>query len=297
MLKAPLAGYWLFFIFPLYAAVVAVLMYTVGWSGTVIYSSFFGSEGSSGGRVVVAILSAIPTVTVLLMYSYSLYLESRVRSPKIAAHALSETYSSSWARYDYSVLRGLADNPNTPGEVLRHLNKHRMSKIAKQLMRLDQFRWINRLDKRSLQERIADNPNTPGDELRAMFDGHDRLRIPTARNPSFPNDLLRSLSKHESERYRSAVGRNPSTPKDVLLTLSKDDSVYVRRSVASNQAAPSGVLKILSVDADSQVRRSVATNPLVTEEILARLAKDDDNVVRYEAMTTLNQRLTRQKTN
>ena len=121
--------------------------------------------------------------------------------PKLLRQLASNDNSTS-TRYS------LADNQNTPVEVLIDLAKDPSAKI---------------------RARVCHNQNIPSEVLMDLVkDPSDKVRARVALNKNIPSEVLIDLAKDPSFEVRAQVALNKNTPRDTLQKLINDDSFYVR---------------------------------------------------------------------
>jgi hypothetical protein len=107
---------------------------------------------------------------------------------------------------DKNVRYEVAENPNTPPEVLAALAKD------------EDFRM-----------NVAMNSNTPKETLAALSkDGSRYVVYAVAGNPSTPPEVLRYLADSTDPLTRETVAGNPNTPREVLTALAGDTDRHVR---------------------------------------------------------------------
>jgi len=93
----------------------------------------------------------------------------------------------------------LADNPNTPPEILTVLASDED--------------W-------GVRYRVAQNPNTPPEILTILArDKDEDVRWGVAQNPNTPPEILTILARDENENVRGYVTRNPNATKEVVQTV------------------------------------------------------------------------------
>lgn len=168
---------------------------------------------------------------------------------------------------DASVRLAVAKNPATPSDALGRMA----------------------VDPRSTREvlfAVAANPHTPPQVLHGYafetlpVDDVDSLYEAfylAIGNPSLPIDDFAVLAKDESVEIRGAVARNPSCPEEILRTLSTDTGVadgnpLARIGCAANPSIPSDILGRLLHDDHNRVRRAAAGNPSVPVAVLEGFA-------------------------
>jgi hypothetical protein len=100
-----------------------------------------------------------------------------------------------------------------------------------------------------------------------------------------PGEVLKWLSKVETEDVRGSVAANPNTPQEILERLAENGSEEVRILVAWNPSTPSEVLKCQAEDSNEAVRAAVANSPSTPPEVLERLAEDSSEWVRTRVST------------
>lgn len=159
--------------------------------------------------------------------------------------------NSHLGEYEYFVCLDLAQNPNTPLDILEQLG--------------------NKLDYDTrIRNVVAENPNTPLSLLEELYRyGGVTTAIHIAENPNVSEDLLRKISRLSATPYNksdyfsamAAVADNPKTPIDVLDYLSNSDDEYVRAWVAKNPNTPMATLKKLLSDESYYVQDYLGKNP------------------------------------
>jgi DNA-directed RNA polymerase subunit RPC12/RpoP len=142
------------------------------------------------------------------------------------AHRLSDDWAGDDDVFDVSdiddILESLAENPNSPAEVLAE---------------------VARLN--------ADRP--PSD--RADLDEH------LAKNANTPAEVLAALVRSEDDSARQAVAEHRATPAEVLESLAADAEWNVREAVAKRTELRPETLKRLGSDADDSVQLAARSNP------------------------------------
>ena len=119
---------------------------------------------------------------------------------------------------DWEVRAKVAENPNTPADVLTELAKD--------------SDW-------HVRSNAAGNPATPADVLTELAKDSDwHVRRSAAGNPATPADVLTELAKDSDWHVRISVAGNPNTPADVLTELAKDSDCVVRSNAARNPNKP-----------------------------------------------------------
>lgn len=112
---------------------------------------------------------------------------------------------------DYRVRRFVAENPNTPADVL--------------------FDLASDADPGVIEAAIR-NPNMPVESLVQLFHfGDEYVRYCIANGRNTPSDILDALADDESKDVRASVARNRNTSEKTLLRLSMDESNYVRNNL------------------------------------------------------------------
>jgi hypothetical protein len=110
---------------------------------------------------------------------------------------------------DKSVRSSVAQNPNTPLEVLRELLDNEPS-----------------LD-------FSSNPLLPVEILLILVQKYN-LGWNISNNPSLPVEILQILSRNEEAYVRGKVASNSLVPLELLQLLAKDSDHSVRGNVARN---------------------------------------------------------------
>ena len=108
----------------------------------------------------------------------------------------------------------LAQNPNTPPEILTLLAQDKVSSV----------RW-----------RVSDNSNTPPEILTLLAQDEDwNVRWKVANNSNTPPEILTLLARDEDWSVRCGVACNPNTPPEILTILAQDGDSYVRADAQQN---------------------------------------------------------------
>ena len=181
------------------------------------------------------------------------------RDPNTSAEVLTQLFkdNSYLGEYEYFVCLDLAQNPNTPLDILEQLG--------------NKMDYDNRI-----RNAVAANPSTPLSLLKELYRyGGVSTALYIARNPNVSEDLLRKISRlsatpHNKSDYSSAmaaVADNPKTPIDVLDYLSNNEDAYVRAWVAKNPNTPMATLKKLLSDESYYVQDYLGKNPNIDKLI------------------------------
>lgn len=149
---------------------------------------------------------------------------------------------------DYFIQLELAQNPNTPVDILDKFTNFRYSS--------------------HVRAAVASNPNTTRDVLyKLMRIGDPIVYRAIAENPITPLDLLdeiahkRSIGYSDFSQAQAAVARRSDVTRGILAYLSTVDNSDVKSWVARNPNTPDDVLQRLSNDEDWWVKDSVTKNP------------------------------------
>lgn len=160
---------------------------------------------------------------------------------------------------------GLAQNPNTPTEVLDKLAKIEGISIkvaqnpATSHLTLSKLAKIQMIE---LRKAVARHPNTPEQSLRLLAqDTFPSVRAAVASHSKIPVDRLTLLSVDIPE-VRLAVAESSQTPPEILLNLAQSPNPAIQRAVLENQNTPLNTLISLS------------RNPEVAPYPLVKLAKN-----------------------
>lgn len=161
---------------------------------------------------------------------------------------------------DNLTLKHVANNRNTPLEVLRQLAEH---------------------PEPAVREQAAKNTALPVDLLTALLgDRQIRVRRAATSNPALPVETL--LARANDPNYRTAAAANPSLPVERLMQLARESggNLDLRKALAKNSAATADVLMALNYwegEATLILRREE-----MTPELVAYIyAPDGERDVRY----------------
>jgi hypothetical protein len=152
----------------------------------------------------------------------------------------------------YFVCLELAQNPNTPREILMQMASN----------------W--RTDQRILHS-IGSNPNADIEILNVLSTYDLSIKASVAENPNATPELLWKLAKSKltipsfKDDYSIMLCRiawNPNVTADLLEFLSHSEDHYVRAAVARNPNTPIDTLKrLMEYDEDYHVQSSLGKNP------------------------------------
>ena len=177
----------------------------------------------------------------------------------------------------------IAENPNTPSELLRQLSQ----KASEQL-----------------SAALARNPNTPPGLLQILWQKFPATLLKNSvvsllllENPAFfaslPSSVFRRLlcrrdcpvvfwelaASHSDPQIRM-VAASLGAPEALLQRLAADQSLEVRRYVARNAATPYHLLMVLATDTEESVRGYALLNSSMPLEHLRGLLRDPSAMVR-----------------
>ena len=176
---------------------------------------------------------------------------SRESDPEILEQLFYDNINSDDWETKYFVCLGLAQNPNTPREILMQLASNwRTDSRILQAMALNPAADIEILQKLktykllSINSAIAQNPNVTEELLFELAnypmhpwdpkDDYSMMLCHIASNPKTPPELLAQLATNEDPYVRSWVARNPHTPLDTLKLLLKDANYMIQSSLGMN---------------------------------------------------------------
>lgn len=118
------------------------------------------------------------------------------------SYAIAQTPNEAMA-----VIKGIANNPETPYTVLEILSNHASPEVL---------------------ERVAENPNTPHSVLSQLAVHPEALvRAAVADNARTPVETLWMLARDESADVRYQVAENCTLPRPIIELLTADDNPYV----------------------------------------------------------------------
>lgn len=162
----------------------------------------------------------------------------------------------------YDVRKKIADDPNTPANILKQLAASGDILI----------RYI-----------IAFNPSTPSELVEEItidlaHNRSDWICESLAKNLNTPTRALQILSNNKSEKVRLYIALNPNTPDTTLEDLATDKN-HICRAVAANPNTPIYLLEQLATYDYWEIRSSVAQNPNTPVALLEQLAKDKSSEV------------------
>lgn len=200
----------------------------------------------------------------------------------------------------YGVSSNLAENPNTPKDILEECSRAEDANIREAVARNestspDVLNMLANDSSEYVRATVAENPNTPQETLeRLSYDESKAIRHSVAKNPSITRAIATELFA-DTEEVHEGLALNPSTPKEILDKLAKAVDEYIRIYVASNKNTaaetleemissptaplytriviaigenpntPPRLLRFLSGNPDRFIREAIARNPKISE--------------------------------
>jgi hypothetical protein len=242
-----------------------------------------------------------------------------LRLERTATHEASVSQLWELAQHHHYVIRqAVAQNLNTPLEILEQLISDSNSEVVRQALKhphatldlLNKSPEFHKAKNWRLRVMIARDARTSLDVLLQLAEDDSAfVRYAVSRNPHTPQDVaeqagdsnyfqqllqagiagndlkqLERLSTSYSVKLRKAVAYNQNTPRRIMEILVTDSSYQVRRELARNHKTPQHLLETLANDRRSCVRISVAANPTTPRDIKIRLCEDTDRRVQQVAL-------------
>lgn len=162
---------------------------------------------------------------------------------------------------DCFLLAGVAENPNTPLDVLRHLSKDGAGIVTRAVGRhpsltQETIRLFSKSKDYSLLEGLAQNKNTPIDILIELAKC-PRLEVQgwVAANHKTPLSVLRKFERWQTIDWLLAT--NPNCPTELFLELANSTNEDVQWSLIHNKATPVDCLVKLAGSKNSGIRSAV----------------------------------------
>lgn len=165
----------------------------------------------------------------------------------------------------------LADNHNTPAEVLRSLAED-VFIVLDSITSLDELHCS-----------IVENPATPVDVLESFMDFPSvRVRKKLCyRFSELSETVLAQLVNDPDPEVRKSLAFNTDLPHDLTMQLVNDENILVLEGLAYS-TTNTVAIELLSAHPKTPVRRMLARNALLPTEYIERLASDKNAEVRYE---------------
>ena len=234
---------------------------------------------------------------------------------RLLAHPGIRTNYLRWAAKhgDASALLSLAQNPNTPTELLEPLLASPFPNVAEAARLHVSFAtrpvdtalfWLEGDSDAAQLRQMALAGLVPGWLTgRLAREPDPALRATLAASENTPPQVLEALLLDEDEGVRRAAKANPKTPEESLelfarleagepaqapLELLGRGHVWMRSLVARYAHTPPAVLERLRGDEDWRVRQAVASNPRLPARELGLLALDPDRDVRQAVAANPN---------
>lgn len=127
-------------------------------------------------------------------------------------------FKSSDSNWAWDIRQKVAENPNTPPELLTKLSSDREG---------------------SVRIAVAKNPNTSPEILNKFSklrgnSTYDLLRRYSGSNPNTPISTLKRLANDYDSSVRLSVASNPNTPSEVLTKLARESMLQIRDAAMNN---------------------------------------------------------------
>lgn len=211
------------------------------------------------------------------------------RDDNASPRTLRHIYDSINDQTDLNVLISLAQNRNTPEDILVKLSDHydetvrecvacnpstpdaTLEKLAHDVM----FSVVNKVtynpkcvDPVAILNRLANLSNLTRNQL-AML----------AENPKSTAEILTKLATYNNPYIKDHLARHPNTPPDVLTQLSQDVDLMVQKNLAGNPNTPSDVLSQIAYtycEYYIDIAATAINNKSFPVDTLVTLAADPD---------------------
>jgi hypothetical protein len=191
--------------------------------------------------------------------------------------------------YKEKIQRALAQNPNTPAQLLQRFIEKNLGFDSKQLMMLHALAENPSLPPGSLREiyeyapttqsLVIENKSCPTELLLSHDSPYDQIK-----NPKLPEDLAFSLMKRAPvARLFLEKKKRAKLSQELLAWLSTNKEHEVRCLIAGHPDMPASSLEQLSKDKRYLVRAAVAERKMLPEKIRQRLCHDRHPLVRQLA--------------
>ncbi|MHA1253575.1 MAG: hypothetical protein ACTSRP_26610 [Candidatus Helarchaeota archaeon] len=186
--------------------------------------------------------------------------------------------------------KALARNPNTPKDILEELALDNFSLIPELVAKnpgtpTEVLEILADNDSGIIIKRVISHPNITREILvkiakKAIKLHRADLAVNLVESTKSPRKVYEMLAASNSRSIREAVAFSKRTPKDILMKLANDEFSSVREAVAMNKNSDSEILSILSNDYNRYVREEVARNPSTHPDVLRKLSNDREPRVR-----------------
>ena len=211
----------------------------------------------------------------------------------------------------------MANNPNTPVEILENLGEEFPDEITANpifnllLLENPESKFVllslarasttseeklnelaNHQDN-NIREAIVNNSKTSANILDNMIlkklvtDTDYLVRQAIAEHPNVTIEILDKLKSDENVNVREQVAKNPNISLVIMKYLTKDSVAIVRQAVANNSQTSTTILYKLKSDRSPSVRQAIAQNPNTHLDVIHKLASDANKIVRAAAKDNL----------
>ncbi len=201
--------------------------------------------------------------------------------------------------------RNLAENPNTPIDLLYLFLKEKVEKTVysnqsmfdlvldnRGLSVLQRYRFL--LEKENVEltakahKLIVERTNNYDILERIVETGEQEAKVIIARKDETPIPILERLVK-DSDEIREAVVRNPNCPSNCLMELAQNSTQDIQYLIASrNYPTPRDVLLKLLESENTSIFAGMAGNTHTPSDILVSLADNEQRDIRIKALSNAN---------
>ena len=200
------------------------------------------------------------------------------------------------------VRKTVAENPNTPPEVLIEMAKDLQNQLnttsgsfysvaykiaARKDAPAEALDYIARMPVSTVRIAAVRNENISLKTLEWLVNNESDENILSlvAQNHQITSQIQEKLASHPSVKVRQSLASNPNATSDTLTIIAltmitEETSLEVHQAVAFHPNTPVSFLENLSEASNSSIRAGVASNPHAPQDLIEKLAKDESVEVR-----------------
>lgn len=216
---------------------------------------------------------------------------------------------------DEDINKILAENRNTPLEVLKNLSSNDIYKDAlnenysfkqyeiemededfrkrhpieqegiikmfkdiynQEDLPIEVYNLFIEVDYNPLLHEMASYQKTPQEILNKLYDSKSYIiDYHLAKNPNCPQNIFEQLAKRKNDYLNLKLADNPNCPPNILEELSKTKNENMLKYISSNPNTPIEILEQLANHENEEIRINLVCNKNCSKEILEQLSKDE----------------------
>jgi hypothetical protein len=223
-------------------------------------------------------------------YEQCMILSNLAKNKATPTKILRLLFELSTTTYLHDTRNNLANNLNTPTDLLERLGKDSSSQVCEAVAAnpntpstiLD---LLARSQYNSIGAKVAANPNTPSKTLELLIYKHYKIIFLRTNMPqTVLYQLSELLAQYGDQQW--IVVQHDVSPK-ALAFLAGSANEFIRANVAGHSNTSPQILTLLAKDKCSSVVRAVAGNPSAPKELLLMFTKSNDGTLQQLAQGSI----------